>query len=234
MTMTPCESNCFFSSNTVGRALADGVTGAVIVAFIGCLIDGTIAFVDGAVICATSITLGIVAGFLIGAAVGLLLAFLDCREDCIGVGAAAPGNADQGLTEQPAAGMTCEDAKRALAAREATVAGAEAAAYGSKIDRHAKTAVYLAVAIAATGTMWNGYVTLAGVILIPVFTLLHDALRVRMLEGGFGGIDPGGLATRRRLRDRAQERVDELCGGAASRSASGTGMDQRRAAAAGI
>lgn len=209
--MTPCERNCFFSDATVGRAIADGITGAVIVAFIGCLIDGTLAFADGAVICVTSLTLGIVAGFLIGAAVGLLLAFLDCREDCVGVGVVAPGNEEQGLTEEPAVGMTCEDAKRALAASEAALAGAEAAVYGSKIARHAKTSIHLAVAIAASGAMWNGYVFLAGVILIPIFTLAHDALRIRALEGGFGGIDPGGLATRRRLRDRAQETVNKLC-----------------------
>ena len=209
--MNPCESNCFFSSNTVSRALADGLTGAVIVAFIGCLIDGTLAFADGAIICATSLTVGILLGFLVGAAIGLLLAFLDCRASCVGVGAAEPGNVDQGVTEEPAGAMTCEEAKRRLAASEATLARVEAAVQGASIDRLSKTATHLAVAIGMSGLMWNGYVVLAGVILVPAFALAHSSLRIRILEAGFGGIDPGGLATRRRLRDRAQELVDELC-----------------------
>ncbi len=225
--MTPCERNCFFSSNTVGRALADGVTGAVLVAFIGCLIDGTLAFADGAIICATSVTLGIVVGFLVGAAIGLLLAFQDCRNSCIEAGAVVPGNVDQGLTEQPPAVMTCDIAQRELAASETALAGAEVAAYGSKIDRHAKTAVHLAVAVVASGALWNGYVSLAGVILIPVFTLLHDALRIRVLDGGFGGIDAGGLATRRRLRDRAQEKVNQLCGDTSARALPGKAIGVR-------
>lgn len=191
--------------------LADGITGAMLAAFIMCLIDGTIAFADGAIICAMGLTLGILIGFGIGAIVGLVSAFLDCREECVGIGVAAPGTEGQGVTEEPAAGMNCEEARRVLAASEAALAGAEAAVYGLKIARHAKTSVHIAVAVAATAAMWNGYLAVAGAILIPIFTIAHDALKMRVVEAGLGGIDPGGLTTRRRQRDNAQKLVNELC-----------------------
>lgn len=142
---------------------------------------------------------------------------------------------------QPSPAEICEGARKALEAAEVRLANAEAIArnrHATTFARYASTATHVSGSVALFGLLTSPYITALGLILIPTFRLLYASVHARILSdaadepypmeptltaggsgfsgvgaglAGTGALDPMGVSLRRRLRDEAKQRVEEVC-----------------------
>lgn len=224
--MTVCESNCFYSINTLLNVIAGAFIGAVVITLIGCFISGTLAFTDAGVTCAITVTAGVVGGWVVGAIIGAVLAavmsYFACKERCVGAEAVPADEIEQGLTADSDSGlMTCAQAKTDLKRAEDILGEAEereairrvSANRAAMRARHARTAVHLSGAAIAAGLIWSAPVLLAGVIFTTLTALVHRQYGAKAAKEGVIYLYTVFKTKSARYRNvQAQKLVDTLCG----------------------